>query len=72
MSASWKDIERGARDDVWLMTAVDLVRSGAATREEALVVVLLAVVKAQRNMMDAEVERLQRTVSTRFLIQPPE
>lgn len=58
---TWTDLERAALTDPWLHAAVMMVRQHLMTREQALITVALAQAKAIREMMDAEIRRLQYT-----------
>jgi hypothetical protein len=58
--ATWSDIERAALHCPILAQAVELVRSGAATQGEALILVALQLSDQRAELMARETERLMR------------
>lgn len=56
---TWQDIERAAETDLALRQAVRAVESGRATREEALIVVVLWHCEDRHAEREAEIRRLQ-------------
>jgi hypothetical protein len=57
--ATWADIERAALRCPILAQAVELVRSGAATQGEALILVALQLSDQRAELMSREAERLK-------------
>jgi hypothetical protein len=55
---TWDDIECAARDSPVLHTGVTLVHAGKITREEALIVMTLALSKALKDSIAREIGRL--------------
>ena len=69
-AAQWRDIERLALYEPLAHHAVTLVYRGDLTREQALILLAFGLYDQKRGFFHREVERLNTTISDRFVITP--